>query len=111
MSVAQMTAEGGRQALKLFDMVHALTRESDLTSTNQCNDLVILLMDAGSSGARSFAGRLRARIVNELKQEPGLWMRSFPDPEEATEAAVLAASAQGATLSRRSGDQANQSVE
>ena len=107
----QMTAEGGRQALKLFDMVHALTRESDLTSTNQCNDLVILLMDAGSSGARSFAGRLRARIVNELKQEPGLWMRSFPDPEEATEAAVLAASAQGATLSRRSGDQANQSVE
>ena len=29
----QMTAEGGRQALKLFDMVHALTRESDLTST------------------------------------------------------------------------------
>jgi hypothetical protein len=38
-------------------------------------------------------------------------MRSFPDPEETTEAAVLAASAQGATLSRRSGDQANQSVE
>jgi CheY-like chemotaxis protein/KaiC/GvpD/RAD55 family RecA-like ATPase len=111
----QMTADGGRPALKVFEIVRQLTRDSDLTSTNPRNDLVILLADAGASGARAFAGRLRARIADELKQEATLWMRSFPDLEESTEAASaadtqVAAAASGGSFSRRSSDPAqNQS--
>ena len=102
----QMTEDGGRLALKLFDIISGLTRESDHTSKNPRNDLVILLTDASASGARSFASRLRARVIDELKQEPRLWMRSFPDLEESTEtAAPMSTSAQGVTLNRRSGDQ------
>lgn len=107
----QMTADGGRSALKLFEIVRQLTRDSDLTSTNPRNDLVILLADAGASGARAFAGRLRARVADELKQEAALWMRSFPDLEESTEAASAvgtqaAAAASGGTFNRRSSDPA-----
>jgi CheY-like chemotaxis protein/KaiC/GvpD/RAD55 family RecA-like ATPase len=105
----QMTADGGRLAMRLFEIVRGLARDSDLTSTNPRNDLVILLADAGASGARAFAGRLRARVIDELNQEPALWMRSFPDLEESTEATTpVDAPAQDGTLSRRSGDQATQ---
>lgn len=105
----QMTADGGRMALRLFEIVRGLTRDSDLTSTNPRNDLVILLADAGASGARAFAGRLRARVIDELNQEPALWMRSFPDLEESTEAATpVDTPAQGGAFNRRSGDQATQ---
>ena len=105
----EMTADGGRVALRLFEIVRELARDADLTSTNPRNDLVILLADAGASGARAFAGRLRARVMEELNQEPALWMRSFPDLEESTEAYVpLATPAEGGPLNRRSGDQAGQ---
>jgi DNA-binding response OmpR family regulator/KaiC/GvpD/RAD55 family RecA-like ATPase len=107
--LAQMTADGGRLALRLLEIVRGLVRDADLTSTNPRNDLVILLADAGASGARAFAGRLRARAIDELDQEPALWMRSFPDLEESTEAAPPAdKAAPGGTLNRRSGDQATQ---
>ena len=105
----QMTADGGRLALRLFEIVRGLARDSDLTSTNPRNDLVIMLADAGAAGARAFAGRLRARVIDELKQEPALWMRSFPDLEESTEAATpVDTPAQVGTPNRRSGDQATQ---
>ena len=81
----QMTANGGRQALRLFEIVRGLAREADLTSTNSRNDLVVLLADADTAGARAFAGRLRERVIDELKQEPALWMRSFPELKESTE--------------------------
>lgn len=101
----QMTANGGRPALRLLEIVGGLARDSDLTSTNQRNDLVILLPDADTSGARSFAGRLLERIIEELNYEPALWMRSFPDLEELTEAATPGSEpAHGGTLNRRSGD-------
>ena len=101
----EMTAEGGRTALRLFEIVRELARDADLTSTNPRNDLVILLADAGGSGARAFVGRLRARVMEELNQEPVLWMRSFPNLEESTEAAApLEAPATGSVLNRRSGD-------
>jgi len=104
----EMTANGGHLALRLYDIVHGLARDADITSTNPRNDLVILLADAGSTGARAFAGRLRARVMEELNQDPTLWMRSFPDLEESTEAAAVAATSAGAGggLHRRSGDQA-----
>ena len=107
--MAQMTADRGRLAPKLSEMVRGLARDADLTSTNPRNDLVILLADAGPSGARAFAGRLRARVLDELDQEPALWIRSFPDLEQSAQAASPAdKAARGGTLNRRSGDQATQ---
>lgn len=103
----QMTADGGQAALRLFEIVRRLARDADLTSTNPHNDLVILLADAGAAGARAFAGRLRARVMDELNQDPNLWMRSFPDLEESTETPeAVGTPAQSDTFSRRSGDQA-----
>ena len=107
--LAQMAADGGRLALRLFEIVRGLARDADLTSTNPRNDLVILLADAGASGARAFAGRLRARVIDELGQEPTLWIRSFPDLEQSTEAGPPPHKAPpGGTFNRRSGDQATQ---
>jgi DNA-binding response OmpR family regulator/KaiC/GvpD/RAD55 family RecA-like ATPase len=82
----QMTAQGGQIALRLYDLARRLIRETDLLSTNPRNDIVILLTDANANGARAFVSRLRERIVNELHQEPGIWLRSFPDLEESTSA-------------------------
>jgi len=101
----QMTAHGGEFALRLYEILRGLIREGDLTSTNPRNDLVVLLANADTAGARAFAGRLRERVLEELGSEASLWMRSFPDLEESTEAAtpVLKAAA-GGVLNRRSGD-------
>jgi DNA-binding response OmpR family regulator/KaiC/GvpD/RAD55 family RecA-like ATPase len=105
--LAQITAGGGRLALRLFEIVRGLARDADLTSTNPRNDLVILLTDADASGARAFAGRLRARVIEELDQEPVLWIRSFPDFEQSTEPTSPPDKAPPrGTLNRRSGDQA-----
>ena len=101
----QMTANAGSLALRLFEIVRGLARDTDVTSTNPHNDMVILLPDADSSGARAFAVRLQERISDELNQEPALWMRSFPDLEESTEAADPSSGpARGGMLYRRSGD-------
>ncbi|HKG21763.1 MAG TPA: response regulator, partial [Blastocatellia bacterium] len=81
----QMTANGGVAALRLLDLIRSLVRDTDLLSTNQRNDLVVLLADADVNGARAFVGRLRDRIIEELSEEPSIWVRSFPDLEEATE--------------------------
>jgi CheY-like chemotaxis protein/KaiC/GvpD/RAD55 family RecA-like ATPase len=83
-----MTAKGGQVALKLFELVRTLVRDTDLLSTNPRNDLVVLLANADASGARAFAARLRERAAEEMQQEPSIWMRSFPDLEEANEAAA-----------------------
>jgi len=101
----RMTANGGRLALRLFEIVGRLARDSDLTSTNQRNDLVVLLSDADTAGAQSFAGRLQERVIEELKEDPALWMRSFPDLEESTEAAMPGIeTAHGGAFNRRTGD-------
>jgi DNA-binding response OmpR family regulator len=107
--IPQMTANGGRVALRLFDIVRALARENDLMSTNPRNDLVVLLTDADTSGARAFAGRLRDRVVEELMEEPALWMRSFPELEESTAARTAVSNpANGGEPNRRSSDAAMQ---
>ncbi|HSE39001.1 MAG TPA: response regulator [Blastocatellia bacterium] len=103
-----MSADGGPRALRLFEIVRGLARDSDITSTNPRNDLVILLADSGPQGARSFAARLRARVMDEWNVEPTLWVRSFPDIGESGAAAAANVSAQSGAFSRRSGDQANQ---
>ncbi|HEX8091268.1 MAG TPA: response regulator, partial [Blastocatellia bacterium] len=61
-----MTAKGGQVALKLFELVRMLARDTDLISTNPRNDLVVLLANADASGARAFAARLRERATEEL---------------------------------------------
>jgi CheY-like chemotaxis protein/KaiC/GvpD/RAD55 family RecA-like ATPase len=86
----QMTANAGISAVRLYEVVRELVRESDLISTNQRNDLVILLTDANSTGAHAFVSRLRERVLNEMNQEPSVWLRSFPDLEESKEATTSA---------------------
>src|SRR5262249_46632332 len=54
-------------APQLFGIVHDLARETDLTTSNSKNDLLVLLPDANASGARAFAGRLRSRVVERIK--------------------------------------------
>ena len=101
----RMTANGGRVAVRLFEIAGALVREADLVSTNSRNDIVILLANAGTAGAQAFAGRLCERALEELNQEPALWMRSFPELEETTEATEpVARDVQGGMLNRRSSD-------
>lgn len=84
----QMTANSGKLALRLLEIAGRFTRDTDVTSTNRSNDLVILLPDSDTAGAKSFAGRLLERIAEELNVEPKLWMRSFPELEESTEPAI-----------------------
>jgi DNA-binding response OmpR family regulator/KaiC/GvpD/RAD55 family RecA-like ATPase len=104
--VPQMTAKGGHTALRLYDLVRRLVRENDLLSTNPRNDIVILLTDANANGARAFISRLRERVVNDLHQEPGIWLRSFPDLEESAGAKDWTSrSTNGGSTSRRAADQ------
>jgi two-component system, OmpR family, alkaline phosphatase synthesis response regulator PhoP len=82
--VPDMTTGGGRVAISLLELVRALVRDTDVISTNPRNDIVVLLADAEAEGARAFAGRLRDRIAADLKQDPNVWVRSFPELEEKT---------------------------
>lgn len=100
-----MTASRGKLALRLFEIVHGLKREMDVTSTNLRNEMVVLLQDADTRGARAFAGRLRLRVVEELNLEPALWVRSFPDREMST-GAIPPTPQHGSTPHRRSSDTA-----
>jgi len=106
----QMAIDGGRLAVKLSGLVRGIARDSDLTSTNPRNDLVLLLGDAGASGALSFAVRLRARVKDELNQDPALWLRSFPDLEVSSEVspkdvAPIILTQGGGAFNRRATDQ------
>lgn len=105
----EMTEDGGRFALRLLGIVRDLARDADLSSTNPRNDLVTLLADTGAAGARAFAARLRARVLQDLNREPVVWLRSFPDLEDSIEAtAAPAISSDGAKLNRRSSDRTRQ---
>jgi hypothetical protein len=73
-------------ALQLFEIVRELARDTDPTTTNSRNDLLILLPDASAAGARAFAGRLRGRVVERINQEPTFWIRSFPESALGTRA-------------------------
>ncbi len=99
--LAQMTANAGLPALRLYELVRGLVRESDLISTNPRNDMVILLTDANATGAQAFVNRLRERVLNEMNQEPSVWLRSFPDLEEATEATTSAFKPNNGSRARR----------
>ncbi|HWP45348.1 MAG TPA: response regulator [Blastocatellia bacterium] len=97
-----MTANAGRNAIRLYEMVQTLVRESDIVSTNPRNDLVVLLVDADTAGARAFIARLRSRVKEEMGQNLLVWMRSFPELEEASDASRAADS--HTQLKRRASD-------
>lgn len=99
-----MTANGGLMAIRLYELVRTLVRETDLVSTNPRNDLVILLTDADTAGARAFIARMREQILKEMNREPTVWVRSFPDLEEATDSTPHSNSSGSATPSRRATD-------
>jgi CheY-like chemotaxis protein len=86
-SLPHMTSEGGKMALQLFDLMRATVRDTDRISSNQKNDLVILLPDADSNGGQAFARRLRERVRASLNLEPAIWLRSFPDLKQTEEPA------------------------
>ncbi len=83
--LSNMTSNGGRSAVRLYEMMCSVVRDTDLVSTNPRNDLVVLLADADVTGARAFVSRLRERVMSEMSQEPSVWIRSFPDLEETAE--------------------------
>jgi DNA-binding response OmpR family regulator/KaiC/GvpD/RAD55 family RecA-like ATPase len=104
-----MTANGGLVAIRLYELVRSLVRETDLVSTNPRNDLVILLADADTAGARAFIARMREQIVKEMNREPTVWVRSFPDLEETTDSTPSNNNvANGTPPSRRATDKAEQ---
>jgi CheY-like chemotaxis protein/KaiC/GvpD/RAD55 family RecA-like ATPase len=102
-----MTANGGLVAYRLYELVHSLVRETDMVSTNPRNDLVILLADADTTGARAFIARMREQIVKEMNQEPTVWVRSFPDLEETTDSTPSGNSIANATPNRRATDRSD----
>jgi len=104
-SLPQMAAEGGKIALQLFDLMRSTARDTDRISSNQKNDLVVLLPDADSVGGQAFAKRLRERVRSSLNQEPAIWLRSFPEPQQGQEAAPFDLNlSNGHKQSRRAGD-------
>jgi DNA-binding response OmpR family regulator/KaiC/GvpD/RAD55 family RecA-like ATPase len=68
---------------QLFDLVSESVRADDLISTNTRNDLVILLPDTDTKGASGFVKRLRKQVTEELNQSLTVWIRNFPNLEEA----------------------------
>lgn len=82
--VPRMTADGGRVALKLFELVHSVISASDTVTTNKRNDLVILLANTDTVSASAFVTKLRWLVLKEMGQEPSIRLWSLPRPEEAT---------------------------
>jgi KaiC/GvpD/RAD55 family RecA-like ATPase/CheY-like chemotaxis protein len=100
--VPQMTTKHGDIAqLRLREVVRDVVRDTDLTSTNAPGDVVILLADAGATGAQAFATRLRETVAEKMNQDPSVWMRSFPELEEAAETASSPVKPTNGNLLRR----------
>ncbi len=70
---------------QLFDLVSDSVRTDDLISTNTRNDLVILLPDTDTKGARGFVKRLQKQVTEEVHQNLMVWIRNFPNLEEAVQ--------------------------
>jgi DNA-binding response OmpR family regulator/KaiC/GvpD/RAD55 family RecA-like ATPase len=68
---------------QLFDLVSDTVRTDDLISTNTRNDLVVLLPDTDTKGAKGFVKRLRKQITEEVNENLLVWIRNFPNLEEA----------------------------
>jgi DNA-binding response OmpR family regulator len=106
--LSDMTASAGRSAIRLYEVVRTLIRETDVISTNPRNDMVVLLADADRSGARAFVARLRERVMEELGQGLLVWVRSFPELEESNDPSMPGRSiASSSQFNRRASDRRN----
>jgi DNA-binding response OmpR family regulator/KaiC/GvpD/RAD55 family RecA-like ATPase len=72
---------------ELANLLAPFVRNADIVSINDQQELVILLHDTNSIGARAFISRARRRLPENLNQQLSIWMRSFPNLEEAFESA------------------------
>lgn len=66
----------------LTDSISTYVRNADIVSINPNNELIVLLHDTNSIGARAFISRARRILSEELNQNLSVWMRSFPNLEE-----------------------------
>jgi DNA-binding response OmpR family regulator/KaiC/GvpD/RAD55 family RecA-like ATPase len=71
----------------LTDLMSSYVRNADIVSINPNKELVILLHDTHSIGARAFISRARRILPEELSQNLSVWMRSFPNLEEEIDSA------------------------
>jgi DNA-binding response OmpR family regulator len=78
---ASKESEAERFAL-LTDLISSYVRNADIVSINPNKELVVLLHDTHSIGARAFISRARRILPEELNQNLSVWMRSFPNLEE-----------------------------
>jgi DNA-binding response OmpR family regulator/KaiC/GvpD/RAD55 family RecA-like ATPase len=72
---------------QLTDLISSYVRNADIVSINPNKELVVLLHDTHSIGARAFISRARRILPEELNQHLSVWMRSFPNLEEEIEPA------------------------
>jgi DNA-binding response OmpR family regulator len=107
--LSEMTANAGRTAFRLYEMIRALVRETDVVSTNPRNDMLILLVDADTAGARAFVTRLRTRVMEDMSHNLLVWVRSFPDLKEVSDTPQTEKSpADRGQFNRRASDRRNQ---
>ena len=75
--------EGETERLaQLADLISSYVRNADIVSINPHKELVVLLHDTHSIGARAFISRARRILPEDLNQRLCVWMRSFPNLEE-----------------------------
>jgi DNA-binding response OmpR family regulator/KaiC/GvpD/RAD55 family RecA-like ATPase len=72
---------------EVADLLGSFVRNADLVSINEHRELVVLLHDTNSIGARAFISRARRRLPETFLQQFSTWMRSFPNLEEEFESA------------------------
>lgn len=80
-------ADGEEKLHQVADLLASSVRNADIVSLNESGELVILLHDTNSIGARAFISRARRRLPENLNQQLSTWMRSFPNLEEEFESA------------------------
>ncbi len=78
-SIEQQT---GMLMMEIFDAVSRMVRNDDLLTRNPRNELVALLNDTDTNGAKAFITRLRQKLARHTDHDLPLWVRSFPSLEE-----------------------------
>ena len=85
----EKSKEGGeaQQLEQLTDLISSFVRNADIVTLNPNKELIVLLHDTHSIGARAFISRARRVLPEDLNQRLSVWMRSFPNLEEEFESA------------------------
>jgi DNA-binding response OmpR family regulator/KaiC/GvpD/RAD55 family RecA-like ATPase len=79
----EKSQEGETEKLaQVTNLISSYVRNADIVSINPNQELVVLLHDTHSIGARAFISRARRVLPEDLNQRLSVWMRSFPNLEE-----------------------------